>query len=602
MNVRKPLFLGATMAAMLYACSPEIAEKTETENFNAWLEETFEISVARSPVFQTFLGRKTDYNRWDDETPEFSEESYLQNQAWAVEMQEHFDYDALDPGARLSWRLFLYDAEQDHASWPFRDHYYVFDQFRAPHTQIPAFLINQHQVDSLQDARDYIARIRDVKRVMGEHVANFERAYEKGIHPPRWSYTQMIETAGNVISGAPFSAEPPSPIMADVWKKVDALDLSAEETADLKRDAEAALRESLLPAYENLIAVFKRHLQTVDNTDGVWKLPDGDAFYAHLLRSYTTTQMSPQDVHALGLREVARIHVEMFEIQNEVNFTGSRQEFFHFMRTDPRFFYSNDDAGRADYLRDATQMIDRMRERLPALFQTFPKAELDVRRVEPFRELSVGKAFYQRPALNGSRPGIFYANLSNMGEMPNYQMEALAYHEGIPGHHMQIAIAQELQGVPSFRRVGGHTAYTEGWGLYSEYVPKEMGFYEDPYSNFGRLAMELWRAARLVVDTGIHHKRWSREEAIAYLVENTPNPEEDCVAAIERYIVYPGQATAYKVGMNEILRLRHKAETALKENFHVGRFHDAVLAQGSVPLSILAELIDHWIAEELTQI
>jgi uncharacterized protein (DUF885 family) len=274
------------------------------------------------------------------------------------------------------------------------------------------------------------------------------------------------------------------------------------------------------------------------------------------------------------------------------------QEFFDFMRTDERFYYANDDAGRERYLEEARAIIDDMRNRIDELFLSRPEAALDVKRVEPFRERSAGKAFYQRPAADGSRPGVYYANLYDMQDMPIYQMQALAYHEGIPGHHMQIAMAQELEGLPRFRRYGGYTAYVEGWGLYAEWVPAQLGLYEDPYADFGRLAMELWRAGRLVVDTGLHHKRWSREDAIDWLSKNTPNPHGDVVKAIERYIVMPGQATAYKIGMLKIQELRARAERALGEAFDVREFHDVVLASGPVPLPLLESLVDDYIKRQ----
>ena len=236
-----------------------------------------------------------------------------------------------------------------------------------------------------------------------------------------------------------------------------------------------------------------------------------------------------------------------------------------------------------------------MKGDLPKLFNTFPKADMEVKAVEAFREKSAGKAFYSRPAPDGSRPGIYYANLYSMADMPTYQLEALAFHEGIPGHHMQIAIAQELEGIPSFRKYGGYTAYSEGWGLYSELVPKELGYYSDPYSDFGRLAMEIWRAARLVVDTGLHDKQWTREQAIQYLMDNTPNPQGDCEKAIERYIVMPGQATAYKIGMLKIVELRERARTQLGDQFDIREFHDIVLRDGAVPLAVLEETVDAWL-------
>jgi len=279
----------------------------------------------------------------------------------------------------------------------------------------------------------------------------------------------------------------------------------------------------------------------------------------------------------------------------QVGFEGELQDFFKHLKTDPAQTYEDSDAGREAYLADATAMIDTMKTRLDDVFLRKPKADLEVVRVEAFREKSAGKAFYNRPAPDGSRPGRYYANLYRIGDMPKYQMEALAYHEGIPGHHMQLAIAQELEGIPKFRKFGRFTAYTEGWGLYSEFLPKEMGFYEDPYSDFGRLAMEIWRAARLVVDTGIHDKKWTRQQAIDYLLTNTPNPEGDCIKAIERYIVMPGQATAYKIGMLKIQSLREDAKRRMGEKFDIREYHDIVLAEGAVPLSVLEERVEAWI-------
>jgi uncharacterized protein (DUF885 family) len=288
----------------------------------------------------------------------------------------------------------------------------------------------------------------------------------------------------------------------------------------------------------------------------------------------------------------------MREIMAQVNFDGSLQEFFVFMREDPQFFYANNDEGRAQYLREAVALIDTIRGNLTDYFGILPEAELEVKRVEEFREKSAGKAFYQGPPPDGSRPGIYYANLYDMNAMPTSQMEALAYHEGIPGHHLQLAITAELQGISEYQKNIRITAYSEGWGLYSEYLAKEMGYYQDPYSDFGRLAMELWRACRLVVDTGIHDKGWSREEAIDYLSANTPNPTSDVVKAIERYIVYPGQATAYLIGKIKIVEIREKARAALGEQFSMAKFHDLVLKDGPMPLSMLEARVDEWIAAE----
>ncbi|WP_019959618.1 DUF885 domain-containing protein [Woodsholea maritima] len=590
---------GSHFLASINAAQQTASLETESDRLNLWFEEVFEANIARSPMTQTYLGRKTAYDQLDENTDGEARLSYELNQAFAEEMVATFDFDALDTQAQLSYRLFQYDAEQSARMWAFRDNGYIFQQFSGPQTGLATFLMNQHRIDDVSDAEAFIARVVEIERVMGELLPRFEARFEAGVYPPRWVYGKMIETARNVITGAPFddSAED-SPLLANYRGKIEALEISDEDKARLISEAETAMRAHFLPAYQRMIATFERHQETASSDDGVWKLPNGEAYYNALLHQYTTTDMSADEIHNLGLAEMDRIHGEMRAIMAQVGFEGSLQDFFEFMRTDPQFTYPNTDEGREAYLSEATRIIDTMRDTLPQVFNTFPEAALDVRRVEPFREGAAGKAFYQRPAPNGSRPGVYYANLRDMTQMPTYQMEALAYHEGIPGHHMQLAIMQELDGIPSFRKFGGYTAYTEGWGLYSEYLPKEMGFYQDPYSDFGRLAMELWRAARLVVDTGIHAKRWTREEAIQYLVENTPNPEGDCIAAIERYIVYPGQATAYKIGMLEILRIREAARTELGEAFDLGEFHDVVLANGAVPLAVLEELVQAWVEDK----
>ncbi|MFT4929675.1 MAG: hypothetical protein ACI8WB_005810 [Phenylobacterium sp.] len=335
--------------------------------------------------------------------------------------------------------------------------------------------------------------------------------------------------------------------------------------------------------------------KNANTDDGAWKFPDGKAFYNNALQRTTTTDLSSEQIHTTGLNEVKRIHEEMRLIMRKVEFGGDMQAFFEFMRTDKQFYYAENEQGQQTYLDGVESLITEMKGNLDRLFIVKPKAELTVKAVEAFREKSAGKAFYQRPSMDGSRPGVYYANLYKMSDMPSYQMAALAYHEAIPGHHMQLAIAQELQGIPKFRKFAGMTAYTEGWGLYAELLPKEIGFYVDPYADFGRLAMELWRACRLVVDTGIHDKGWTRQQAIDYLTLNTPNAQGDVVKAIERYIVMPSQATAYKIGMLKILELRLKAKEQLKDKFDIREFHNVVLKNGPLPLDVLETFVDKYI-------
>ncbi|MEM6557742.1 MAG: DUF885 domain-containing protein, partial [Pseudomonadota bacterium] len=538
----------------------ERAKIAETNRLNVWFEAKYNEAISRSPMTATFLGSRENYDKWNDVTEAAQRRELEIQRANVAEMRDQFDPENLTDQGQLSFRLAEYELERDEIAARWRGYNYTFSQMRGAHAGVASFLIGQHKITSKSDAEAYIARLKGVETYLGQHLANAQESASRGIRPPLFVYDFVIEGAANVINGYPFEGvgpDRPSPLYSDFTNKTNALvtngTLTADEADDLNFQARGALLDQVYPIYFDLITWVSEDKANATADDGAWKHPSGVEFYRDRLSLMTTTDMTADEVHKLGLAEVDRIHGEMRTIMQQVGFEGSLQDFFDFTRTDAQFFKPNTEAGNAEYLAEATAMIDTMREALPSVFNTFPRADLEVRAVEAFREKAAGKAFYQRPAPDGSRPGVYYANLYRMQDMPLYQMEALAYHEGIPGHHMQLAISQELTGIPKFRKYGGYTAYTEGWGLYSEFLPKEMGFYADPYSDFGRLAMELWRAARLVVDTGLHDKQWTREAAIQYLLDNTPNPEGDCRKAIERYIVMPGQATAYKIGMIKIV-------------------------------------------------
>jgi len=568
---------------------------------SAFFEETFQRGVDRSPMFQTYLGIKTDYGKWDDMSERRAVEDLELAKADLARLQR-FDPHSLTPENRLSLQLAIHAKKPAIEGFRWRFHNYPVNQMYGLHSRIPAFLGNQHKIDNVADAEAYISRLQGIAPLFKTLEENLRARQEKGVLPPKFVFPKVILDSQNVITGAPFDKGDDSVLLRDFTLKLIALKatqgLEDAQFDDLREKAAAALRTSVGPAYRSLIALVKTQEQAAGTDDGVWRLPGGSDFYEFALRRTTTTAMTAADVHATGLKEVARIHAEMREIMRATKFKGSLQDFFNFMRKDKRFVLANNEEGKAAYLSQAKSIIATMEARLPEVFATLPKAPLEVRPVESYREKSAGKAFYNGPAPDGTRPGIYYANLYDMTDMPTYQMEALAYHEAVPGHHMQIAIAQELTELPKFRRFGGYTAYSEGWGLYSEYLPKEMGFYQDPYSDFGRLAMELWRACRLVVDTGLHKKKWTREKAIEYLASNTPNPRGDVVKAIERYIVMPSQATAYKIGMLKILALRRKAKDALGEKFDLRAFHDVVLRSGPVPLQVLESVVDDWLASQ----
>ena len=363
----------------------------------------------------------------------------------------------------------------------------------------------------------------------------------------------------------------------------------------MRRRAEAALVEVVQPAYRRLATVMARLEPRASDDAGVWKLPDGAAVYRHALRARTTTTLSPQAIHDFGLAEGACLYDEMCAVIKRLNFEGDLQAFFAFIRDDPANFYPDTAADKAAYLADSRALIAEMDGALDGYFALRPKAALEIRRVEAYREKTSTIGFYNRPAVYNDRPGIYYVNLYEMSRMPKSEMAALAYHEAIPGHHMQIAIAQELDGLPKFRRFSGNTAYIEGWTLYAERLAKEMGFYREPLSDFGRLSYELWRAIRLVVEIGLHDKRWSREQAIAYLNANTVTAHENNRKSVEPHIVWPGQATTYKIGMRKILDLRARARGRLGNRFDIRAFHTAVLGNGALPPDVLDEVVEAWI-------
>lgn len=575
--------------------STSVAAQSESEKANALFETIFMENIMASPIAQTYMGIKQDYDKWDDIGDEADARELARTKKQLAEVNQ-LDASKLDPQTRLSLTLLIQNLNNDIKDYQWRYHNYPVNQMHGGHSMIASFLINQHQITDVSDAKAYISRLNGVPKRLSQLQQALEIRADKGIIAPKFVFGYVISDSQNIIKGAPFDKGEDSALLADFRKKVNALGISETEKNQLIADAEKALVSQVEPAYQTLIAYIKTLEAKADTRDGVWKLPDGEAFYNNALARTTTTHMTADEIHQLGLAEVERIHNEMRAIMKKVNFNGTLQEFFTFMRDDPQFYYPNTAEGKAAYLADATKLIDNMRSRLDEVFKVKPKAAMIVKQVEAFREKSAGKAFYEQPAPDGSRPGSYYANLYDMKAMPKYQMEALAYHEGIPGHHMQIAISQELKDIPKFRKFGGYTAYIEGWGLYSESFPKEMGLYADPYSDFGRLAMELWRACRLVVDTGIHAKKWTREQGIAYYVDNTPNAKSDAKKMVERHIVMPSQATAYKVGMIKLLELRHKAEKQLGDKFDIRDFHTLVLANGALPLDVLEEQVDQWIA------
>jgi uncharacterized protein (DUF885 family) len=490
---------------------------------------------------------------------------------------------------------------EESAKW--RRHRYVFSRGGAP-TGIPSFLMNFHRVDEKSDMDAYVARVGLIDEALDQLLVRAKAAAADGIHMPTFRYDEAIGEINRLMSGAPFSAGKDSSLFGDAKAKIKALQdagkITNDEAKAYVKQVASAMTQQMKPAYDRVVAflVADKPNGQKPEKQGALALPDGAKFYTASLYLQTTTAMTAEAIHALGLQEVARIRAEMEKVKETAGFKGTLAEFFVFMRTDKRFYLPNNDAGAAEYLHLAEGYLAGMKAKLPQYFGILPKADLIVKRVEPFREQPGGAQHYMGGTPDGSRPGIFYAHLSDMNAMPIYQLENIAYHEGLPGHHMQISIQQELTGLPTFRTQYFYGAFAEGWGLYSEALAKEMGFDADPYNDFGRLAGEIWRAIRLVVDTGIHAKGWTQQQAEAYFLANSPQPAQAVKSEIERYILQPGQATSYKIGMIAIQQLRDEAKAALGAKFDYRTFHDTVLGGGALPIPVLQAKVRRWIERQ----
>ena len=580
-------------------------EKSETEKLNAWFEVKYEEELMMSPLGLTFQGRKDRYNEIDD----MSEAAQLKRIKWkgasVQEMVSAFDYSKLSDAAKISYDLWEHQYESALASKAFMRRGYVFHQMSGTHSFFPTLMMNYHTVKTEQDMTDYISRVSAIGAAMADLTGQAKLAAGEGVRPPRFAYEIVMKESKAIISGAPFDdSGTDSTLWADANTKVSALvkaDTITQKQGDsLIKAVRTALINDFAPGYDDLIAFMADDLKnTSEEALGVHALPEGDEFYKYRLKSITTTDMTADQIHQVGLDEVKRIRGEMEVIKKKDGFKGTLQEYFAYIRDskdDEKFYYDNTDQGRQGYIDDATAAIENLKKELPNYFGILPKADLVVKRVEAFREQDGAPQHYYSGTPDGSRPGVYYAHLSDMKAMPKNELEVIAYHEGLPGHHMQISIAQELKGIPKFRTQAGSTAYVEGWALYTEALAKEMpNTYVTLGSDFGRLGSEMWRAIRLVVDTGMHHKKWSQQRAVDFFAQNSPAPLETIETEIRRYLVIPGQATAYKIGMIDIQRLRKMAEDQLGDKFDIKAFHDTVLGGGALPLDMLERQVKNWI-------
>ncbi|MGH8130717.1 MAG: DUF885 domain-containing protein [Steroidobacteraceae bacterium] len=588
-------------AAAIAAPAAEAAAKAATEDarIGAFFEEVFQRNLKDSPIFQAQLGMKgPDYGKWND----FSDaEAIRQNDLTRKDLnrlRSDFRYDALSEPMKASYRIFELQQETALKNFPWRFHSYAFQTQSNPVTALVTFMQNIHRVDDASDAEAYVSRLNGMEPAFRQLNEVMNTAAERGIVPTSFSFDPVLADCRAVLSGTPFDASgKDSAILADFRGKVDKLKIEDAEKKRLLDSGIAAIRGPMQSVLKATIAAIEVLRPKSPGPHGVWKLPDGDAYYKSQIEFWTTEpKLGADEIHGIGLAEVARIRGEMEAIIRKVGFKGDLPAFFEHLRKDPSNFFPNTDVGRQAYLDQSKAYIDAVYADVGKYFNVLPKAPLEVRRVEEWREESAPIAFYNQPTPDGSRPGIYYVNLQDMTTRQKHEMETVAYHEGAPGHHFQIAIQQELEGVPSFQKFAFFGAYIEGWGLYAERLAKEQGRFTDPMQDFGRLQNEMLRAARLVVDTGAHAKKWSREQMIEYMLANNPMTAEDATKEVERYIDNPAQALSYKIGMLKILELRERAKVELGERFDIRDFHDVVLKNGAVPLPVLQRLVNDYIA------
>lgn len=561
-----------------------------------FLDQAYEDQLRLSPQGLTREGSRQDYGRLDDYRPAARHREVRMLERQVRYMERRFRRDRLGPQARISYDLFRQSLTEAREEERWRSDQYTFTAIRAPTTDIPSFLVNNHQIASVADARAYVSRLGEVERVMGEIAATYRGRVALGVIEPRFVFAPAIADARRIVTGAPFDDGPDSVLWADFKAKLARLDADPATKHRLQADAAAALRGPVLRGYRRIIAALQAAQARAVSDDGVERLPDGKAFYAWTVRRSTTTDLTPQQVHAIGLEELARVKTEMEAVAASLGGRGTLRDFLATIRSDPRFRYPNSDAGREQYLADARAVLDDVSRKAPDFFGLLPQAPLEVRAVEKWREATAPVAFYADGSPDGSRPGIFYVNLRDLSQVLKTSLTGIACHEGVPGHHFQGIYSNAAKGLPLFRRRAGYGAYGEGWGLYSEQLCKEMGVYKDGYSLFSRLSGDARRAARLIADTGVNAMGWSRAKALAFLKENTLLSDADAESEVARYLTAPGQATSYMIGKRKIVELRERMMAAMGPAFDIKAFHGIVLGGGSLPLDVLERQVDDYIA------
>lgn len=600
----KNLFGASLLVLVLAGCATQqqppqqVADDVAaTRALETWLDAVFEQYLDRHPSIATQIGEQRGRDRWD----EISEEADF------IDLQEARDKlvklatinpARLTPSGRVSYQVARDQAQAQVRAYDYRYQRYAATHQSGPHIDAPSLLFAMQLIDSHEGALAYISRLEKLGRYLGQESAALALRASKGMVPPHFMFARMVSQSREMLQGIPFDKGPKdSPLYGDFKAKLEKLDIKQSDREILLRQARKALVEQVGPGYRAFLATVERVAPQAKRDHGASALPDGPAYYKEMLRQWTTlAEPDAEQIHQTGLKEVVRLQGEMHALLRTMGEKDDLKAYFKKLRTDPKFYFPNTEEGRAAFLADSNAYLAAVQAKIPDWFGVQPKAKVEIRRIEPFREKNAPDAHYMLPAQDGSRPGIFYFNLRDMRARPKWDNENTVYHEAIPGHHFQLAIAAERPDLPKFRRFYDAGAYSEGWALYVEELTKEMGLYQDPTSDFGRLGAEIWRAARLVVDTGMHAKGWTRDDATKWFAERVPISPDTAKSEIDRYLADPGQATSYKVGMIEIQRLRAKATAALGTKFNLRRFHDLVLTNGCLPLTVLESEIDRWIA------
>ena len=573
------------LSALLSA--PLAALADATADLHALFDREWERDLADNPLAATYIGETRYNDRWPDLSPT-AQASRDAADAKVLDDLAAIPRGQLPPAEQLNYDLFKHDYEMRKEAAPFHGEYYSVEASGGPQS-----LNEVAEVMPFATVKDYETWLRRMKAVPAL-LDQYADLLRRGAHEKRTQPRVIMERVLPPLAAQTPDKPEESPYFDRFRSYPDAI--PAAERERLSSEAKKVIGESVIPAYRRFTAMFRdEYLPATRETVGLWDTPDGLAYYSYLARYHTTTALTPDEIHKIGLAEVARNRAEMQKVMDEVGFKGSLADFFQYLRTDPKFFYKTGDELFRAYAY-ITKMID---PELPRLFGKLYRTPFGLRAIPDNSAPNTTTAYYQGPSLDGSRPGYYYVNLYRPEVRPKWEMEVLTVHEAAPGHHLQIALAQEQTGLPNFRRAGpGYTAYVEGWGLYSERLGYDLGLYKDPYSRFGQLTYDQWRAVRLVVDTGLHAMKWTRQQAIDYFMANAAKTETDVVNEIDRYISDPGQALAYKIGQMKYLELREHAKAALGDKFDIRAFHDTVLSTGAVPLDIVERNVDDWIAAQ----